>query len=65
MAKKNVFQQLEDDQKIPPKVKQELMSNLESTKLVGELIDLFMIKSATAIAQVLSPGYVPKEEEGP
>ncbi len=50
----NNFKKLETEANLPPEVKKETLSNLDSMKLVLELVDLFFFKAGNTFAGSLS-----------
>ena len=50
----NNFKKLEPDASLPPEVKKETLSNLDSMKLVLDLVDLFFSKASSTFAGTLS-----------
>ncbi len=49
----NVFEQLESDASIPHHVKEEMLSSLDTIKLVADVVDLFFIKGGWVASQSL------------
>lgn len=47
----NNFETLEADKALPENVKRETLGNLDTIKLVLDLVDMFMIKASTAFTE--------------
>ncbi len=50
----NAFEQIESNENIPDHVKAEMLSSLDTFKLIADVVDLFFVKSGQATAQLLS-----------
>ncbi|MEM6628716.1 MAG: hypothetical protein AAF694_03550 [Bacteroidota bacterium] len=55
MTRNNNFKKIEPEATLPPEVKKETLSNLDSMKLVLDLVDLFFFKASNTFAGSLSP----------
>ena len=55
MTESNNFKKIESEASLPPEVKKETLSNLDSMKLVLDLVDLFFFKASSTFAGSLSP----------
>lgn len=52
---KNNFKDLEPEIKLPDNIKREMLSNLETTKTIFRIIDLFLVKAGQTFSSSLSP----------
>ena len=52
----NVFEQIESDDTIPVQVKEEMLSSLDTVKLVADVIDLFFVKGGQVAIRGIGPG---------
>lgn len=47
---KNVFQEIESNEKLPPHVKRETLGTLFSMKMLADFIDLFVVKAGATLS---------------
>ena len=52
----NAFKRIESNDSIPPHVKEEMLSNLDFAKLVGDVMEMFFVRAASTAANALSSG---------
>ena len=52
----NAFKNIESNENIPDSVKKEMLSNLDTIKLVADFVDLFFIKGGNVIGKSLASG---------
>ncbi len=52
----DIFKEIESMAELPASVKRETMSNLDTVKLMLDLVDLFFIKPGNAVTDSLSGG---------
>lgn len=52
----NAFKRIEADDSIPTHVKEEMLSNLDFAKLVGDIMEMFFVRAAGTAASALSSG---------
>lgn len=50
---KNVFQEIESDEVLPPQVKKETLGTLFSMKMIADFIDLFVVKAGATFSNSL------------
>ena len=60
---KNIFEQIEGDDSLPENVKQETLSNVYALRMVLDLADLFLVKSANTMGQTFQPPQVIDNQE--
>ena len=52
----NAFKRIESDDSIPAHVKEEMLSNLDFAKLVGDVLDMFFVRAVGTAANAMSSG---------
>ena len=52
----NAFKRIESDDSIPTHVKEEMLSNLDFAKLVGDVLDMFFVRGVGTAANAMSSG---------
>lgn len=52
----NAFKRIESDDSIPDHVKEEMLSNLDFAKLVGDVLEMFFVRGASMAANAMSSG---------
>jgi len=57
------FKEIESKAELPERVKRETLSNLDVSRLILDIVDLFFIKPGNAIADSLSAGYSHDEKD--
>jgi hypothetical protein len=50
----NAFKRIESDDSIPAHVKDEMLSNLDFAKLVGDVLEMFFVRGASMAANAMS-----------
>ncbi len=57
------FKKIEPEAELPERVKWETLSNLDVSRLILDIVDLFFIKPGNAMTDSLSAGYSRVEDE--
>ena len=57
----NAFKQIEPNDNLPKRVKKETLSNIYSLKMFMDLMDLFVVKSASTFSKAISGNNFPDE----
>ncbi|MFK7970864.1 MAG: hypothetical protein AB8F95_10875 [Bacteroidia bacterium] len=52
----NAFKQIEADDSIPTHIKEEMLSNLDFAKFVGDVLEMFFVRSASTAAGAMNSG---------
>lgn len=52
---KNNFEDLDPEIMLPDNIKREMLSNLETTKTIFRIIDLFLVKAGQTFSSSISP----------
>lgn len=67
MAELNEFKKLLNDEKLPPKHKEEVLKSIDQLKLIADMVDMFSIKQARSrgslFSTVLGGGTKPKSKD--